>query len=148
MPVGIVLFHNCFPLTLNSPNNVLLISQNNQLLVVYFTFHKYSCYIKRWGITTNLNIWNPLGYVIDMPRCECVEHGLEYVTFYVPKTYITFGGRFWSPAGSPQIFVLLCMLTHLAWKVKYFGKKIVKYYGRRCRDLLGRRTSAAVVFHM
>ena len=31
-----------------------------------------------------------------------MEHGLEYIAFYVQKTYGTFGGLFWSPAGSRQ----------------------------------------------
>ena len=46
-------------------------------------FHKYVCYIKQGGIITNLNLWNPRGYVTDMSQCRCVEHGLEYITFYV-----------------------------------------------------------------
>ena len=29
-----------------------------------------------------------------------MEHGLEYITFYVKKTYGIFGGLFWSPTGS------------------------------------------------
>ena len=47
---------------------------------------KYCCYIKYGGITANLNQWNPWGYIADMWKCHvCVEHGLEYITFYVKK---------------------------------------------------------------
>ena len=38
-----------------------------------------------------------------MSRCGCEEHGLEYITFYVKKTYGTFGGLFWASAGSCRV---------------------------------------------
>ena len=33
-------------------------------------FHKYDCYMKYGGIVTNLNLWNPWGYVTDMSKCH------------------------------------------------------------------------------
>ena len=39
------------------------------------------------------------GY-IKMPWYGCMEHGLEYLSFYVQKTYSTLGGLFWNPAVS------------------------------------------------
>ena len=48
-------------------------------------FHKYICYIKHGGIITNLNLWNPWGYVTDMSQCGFVEHGLECFLSYVQK---------------------------------------------------------------
>ena len=50
-------------------------------------FHKYFCYIKHRGIITNLtlrNLWGHCLYV-KIPCCGYMEHGLEYITFYVHK---------------------------------------------------------------
>ena len=66
-------------------------------------FHKYCCYIKLGGIITNLNLWNFFGYVTDMSKCHaaCVcrmDWNIHYALGL--KTYSTFDGLFWSPAGS------------------------------------------------
>ena len=37
-------------------------------------------------------------WYVKMPRCGCVQHGSEYITFYVQ--YSTLDGLFWTPAGS------------------------------------------------
>ena len=42
---------------------------------------------------------------VKMPRCGCVEHGLEYVL--CSKTYSTFGGLFWIPIGAPAFVKLV-----------------------------------------
>ena len=56
--------------------------------------------MKYMGIMTNLNLWNPWGYVTDMSIC----HGagvwsMDYV-YVKKKTVSTFAGLFQSPAGS------------------------------------------------
>ena len=42
-------------------------------------------------------------WYVKMPRRGCVEHGLEYITFYVKKNIVHFGGLFWTPAGSRRV---------------------------------------------
>ena len=39
-------------------------------------------------------------WYVKMLLCGCVEHGLEYITFYVKKMYSTLGGLFWTNTGS------------------------------------------------
>ena len=50
-------------------------------------FHKYCWYIKHWGIITNYNKFiNSLGlchWHFKIPHCRYMEHGLEYIMFYV-----------------------------------------------------------------
>ena len=41
-------------------------------------------------------------WYVKMPRCGCVEHGLEYITFYVKKHIVHLAALFWFPAGSPR----------------------------------------------
>ena len=68
-------------------------------------FHKYVCYVKHRGITTNLTM-KSLGvcyWYIKMPQCGCVEHGLEYTTFYVQKHIAHLAALFWFPAGSRRV---------------------------------------------
>ena len=65
-------------------------------------FHKYCRYIKHGGIITNLNLWNPWGYVTGVSKCQGVKHGLEYITFYFQKHIAPLAALFWSPAWSPR----------------------------------------------
>ena len=75
-----------FPLAVSSPNIVYLAHESEQPTAGYIAiFHKYCCYIKHGGITTNFSWWIPWGYVTDMSKCHCVEHGLTYDTFYFKK---------------------------------------------------------------
>ena len=39
-------------------------------------------------------------YSIKMPRCGCLEHGLEYITFNVQNYKAHLAALFWFPAGS------------------------------------------------
>ena len=39
-------------------------------------------------------------WYVKVPRCECVEHWLEYNYVLCLKTYSTFGGLFWFSTGS------------------------------------------------
>ena len=41
--------------------------------------------------------WN-----VKMPGCGCVEHGIDYITFYVQKHIAPLVALFWFPAGSGQ----------------------------------------------
>ena len=41
-------------------------------------------------------------WYVKIPKCGYMEHGLADITFYVHKTYDTFVGLFWDPAGSRQ----------------------------------------------
>ena len=42
-----------------------------------------------------------LGYV-TVPQCGCMEHEVEYITFYVQKHVAGLGGLFWSTACSQK----------------------------------------------
>ena len=48
-------------------------------------------------------------WYVKIPQCGYMEHGLEYIMFYVKKTYGTFGGVFWSPAGLRQAARSACI---------------------------------------
>ena len=56
-------------------------------IAIFHKFHKYCCHIKYWGIMTNLTMKSLGVYYWDvkMLRCGYVEHGLEYLSFYVQK---------------------------------------------------------------
>ena len=60
--------------------NCRLYSNISQILLLY----------KTWGIITNLTLWNwnPWGicyWYVEVPQFGYMEHGLEYITFYVQK---------------------------------------------------------------
>ena len=51
-------------------------------------FHKYCCYTKFGGTTTNLILRNLMGtyyWYLKMPKCGYMEHGLKDIAFYVQK---------------------------------------------------------------
>ena len=39
-------------------------------------------------------------WYVKMPQCGCVEHGLEYIKFYVQKHIVPLVALLWFPAGS------------------------------------------------
>ena len=50
-----------------------------------------------------------------------MEHGLEYIKFYVEKTYGIFGSLFWSPTGSrPATLATRICHPHLPIKARTF----------------------------
>ena len=67
-------------------------------------FHKYCCYIKYGGIITNMTLWNPWRYIIDVSIC----HGADvwstdwFIICSMLKIYRTHGGLLWNPTGSQQ----------------------------------------------
>ena len=57
---------------------------------------------KVWGYHSKFVSMNSLGVYyryVKMPRCGGVEHGLEYIKFYVQR-HSTFGGLFVIPTGT------------------------------------------------
>ena len=98
----LVLFQNLFSPSCEHPAQRIsaLKSTNCRFSVI---FHKYCCYMKQGGIIT---IWlykilrDICYWCVKIPQCGDMEHGLEYITLYVKKTYGIFGGLFWSPTGS------------------------------------------------
>ena len=66
-------------------------------------FHKYVCYIKHGGIITNLNLWNPWGYVTDVSKCHNMGvWSMDYITFYDQKHIAPLVALFWFLACSRQ----------------------------------------------
>ena len=79
----IVLLHNSFSLRHEQPEQRILAYESEQTTAV---FHKYYCYIKHGGITTNLTLWIPWGYVTHMSRYHnagiwSMEYNILYFTF-------------------------------------------------------------------
>ena len=75
-------------LLINRTTNCRLYSNISQILLLYKVwvyYNKFDC-----GIIGGIL---PICQYVKMPQCGCVEHGLEYTTFYVAH----FGGLFWSP---------------------------------------------------
>ena len=72
---GIALFLNYFSSSPEQPGQRILAHKSEQPTADCIAiFHKYCCCIKHGGIMTNLNLWNPCGYVTDMPKstmCVC-----------------------------------------------------------------------------
>ena len=67
----IVLFCNYFLPSGEQPIQRILTHKSEQSTTgCIATFHKYCCYLKRGGIITNLNLWNPWRYITDMSKCH------------------------------------------------------------------------------
>ena len=82
----IVLFHNYFsPSTEQPEQHILAYKQNNQLQVIFMLLYKIWGYYNRFDSMKSLGLYY---WYVKMPRCGCVHHGLEYITFCVQK-YIT-----------------------------------------------------------
>ena len=69
-----------------------LYSNISQILLLY----------KVWVYYNKFDSIESLVYIADMsmPQSGCVEHGLEYITFYVQEHIAHVGGLFWVPTGS------------------------------------------------
>ena len=66
---SILLFHNYISSSGEQPKQCILAHKSEQPTAGCIAiFHKYCCYIKHGGIITNLNLWNPWGYVTDMSK--------------------------------------------------------------------------------
>ena len=51
------------------PGQRILAHKSEQTTAGYLTiFHKFCCFIKRVGITTNLTLWNPWSYIPNMSK--------------------------------------------------------------------------------
>ena len=63
---------------------------------IKFLLIKYGCIITNW-------LYGIIGVYcryVKMPQSGCVEHGLEYITFYVQEHIAHVGDLFWVPTGS------------------------------------------------
>ena len=78
-------FINYFPLVVSSSNNISAHKSEQPTAGCIAISHKYCCYIKHGGIITNLKFLGVCYWYVKMPQCRCVEHGLQYITFYVQK---------------------------------------------------------------
>ena len=89
---SIFLFHNHFSQAVSSSNNVYeRISYNNQLPVAYQYFTNIAI-LKMWGYYNKFDYtkWFGLYYwYVKIPQCGYVQHGLQYITFYVQKHIAT-----------------------------------------------------------
>ena len=99
----IALFHYYFPLAMCSPNSVFEWNKKNSsnlssryisLLVrttncpLYSNISQILLLYETWGYYNKFDSMKSLGvyyWYVKMPRCGCVEHGLECITFYVKK---------------------------------------------------------------
>ena len=79
----------CFPLAVGErpEQHISAYNQNNQLSVVWQYFTNIAAiqsgrYYNKFDSMKSLGVY--YGYV-KMAHCGCVEHGLEYITFYVQK---------------------------------------------------------------
>ena len=102
---SMVLFQDYFSLSGEQPEQRILVHKSEQPTASCIAiFHKYWWYIKHGGIITNLNPWNPWGMLLICQNATVQVCGARIRIYYVlcSKTYSTFGGLFWSPAGSGQ----------------------------------------------
>ena len=77
------LFTIIFPLVVSSS---ILVHKLEQLSAGSIAiFHKYCCYIKHGSVITNLNLWNPCGYVIDISKCHDAGVAVDTVFHKFPK---------------------------------------------------------------
>ena len=72
------------------------------------------------------------GYIIDISKYHNMEHGLEYVMFYVKKTHSTSGNLFLSPPFARQAArsVRVCetrLLSHSVCSGENSGPLFVSY---------------------
>ena len=86
----------CFHLWMSSWANCQLCGNVSLILLLY----------KTWGYHNkfeSLKSFRVCYWYVKMPWCGCVEHGLEYITFYVEKTYSCFSSVFWFPSVSRRV---------------------------------------------
>ena len=76
------------PLAVNSPNNVYKLISRTTNCWLYSNISQILLLYKVWGFYYKFDSMKSLGvyyWHVKMPRCGCVEHGLEYITFHVQK---------------------------------------------------------------
>ena len=102
------LFHNSFSHTSKQPEQHILAHKPEQPTAGCIAiFHKYCCYIKHGGIITNLILWNPWGYVIDMVKYRIAGKWImdyNIITFYhyIQKHMVSLAVCSGRPPGSRQ----------------------------------------------
>ena len=92
--INIVLFHNYFSSSGEQPEQRILAHESEQPSAGCIAIYK------TWGYHKKFEFMKSLGLCYSYVKkswCGCVEHGLEYDTFYVKKHVASLKALFWSP---------------------------------------------------
>ena len=100
----IVLFYNYFSLSGEHAEHLLAHKSEQSIAGCIAIYNKYCCYTKTWGhyIKWIYEILGGMLLICQMPRCGCMEHGLEYIMFYVEKHITPLAVCSGPPVGSRQ----------------------------------------------
>ena len=83
------LFHNYFSPSSEQPNNVYQLISGTANCRLYSNISQTLPLYKVWGYYYNkfdsMKSFGVYHWYVKMPPCGCVEHGLEYITFYVKQ---------------------------------------------------------------
>ena len=100
------LFHNYFSPSSEQPNNVYQLISGTANCRLYSNISQTLPLYKVWGYYYNkfdsMKSFGVYHWYVKMPPCGCVEHGLEYITFYVKKYIEHLVACLGPPAGSRQ----------------------------------------------
>ena len=75
-----------FPLEVSSPNNIYELISRTTNCRLYSNISQIVLLYKTWGYYNKFEStksWGLCYWYVKMPWCGCMEHGLEYITFYV-----------------------------------------------------------------
>ena len=99
-------FSQLFPLAVSSRTTYIISYVRTTNYRLYSNISQKCLLYKTWGFYNKFESMKSLGlcyWYVKMPRCGCVEYGLEYITFYVQKHITPLVALFWFPAGSRRV---------------------------------------------